>query len=110
MSKKINRIDIMTITISELKEKLSKLDVITAGKEAKNNQRIEGIYGDASFGVTKEEFAGCVLWVLRVVGPSNDARLHIISRFKELLDSKPIEFPAGALLNTDSLFWNAKIN
>lgn len=101
MSKKKKRheINIMTITTRELKDKLSKLE--------KNNQILEGTYGDARFEVTKEKSADVILYAVRVFGPSKDARDTIISQFKTLLlDVNPIEFPAGAL-PCDALFWKA---
>lgn len=111
MSKKRIKINLMTITVRELRKLLSGLPVIAGGARPKKHQMIEGRVGDTYFCITKEESSnppGYSFYAIRVSNPSEDKRLTLTSTFISLLGNPLTEFPAKALLDTDSLFWDAK--
>lgn len=111
MSKKRNKINLMTITGRELRKLLSHLPVIPGGARPKKHQMIEGNEGDAYFQITREESSnppGYIFYAIRVSSSSKDKRLTLSSTFNILLGNPSMEFPAKALPNTDSFFWDAK--
>ena len=101
----------MTITVRGLRRLLSQLPVIAGGARPKKDQMIEGRVGDTYFRITKEKSSnppGYSFYALRVSNPSKDKRLTLTSTFISLLGNPLMEFPAKALPDTDSLFWDAK--
>lgn len=111
MSKKRIKIKVKNITVRELREVLSQLPVIAGGTEPQRHQVIEGSEDSAHFRITKEESSepsGYVFYACRVSGSSEDSRLSLSSIFIGLLGKPLMEFPAKALSNTDSFYWNAK--
>lgn len=111
MSKKRIKINVMTITVRELREKLSQLPVIIVGTVVKDNQIIEGNRGGAHYEITKEEspkFPGCACYAIKISSPSEDSCLSIISKFIELLDEPLMRFPSKVFPNTVFLYYDAK--
>ncbi len=111
MVKKRIKINVMTITVRELREVLFNLPVIAGGTEPEKHQMIEGAENNARFQITKEEsgkHSGCIFYVVRVSGSSEDSRLSLISKFKELLGDPSMPFLAKALSDADSFYWDIK--
>ncbi|PIR72561.1 MAG: hypothetical protein COU42_00810 [Candidatus Nealsonbacteria bacterium CG10_big_fil_rev_8_21_14_0_10_36_24] len=113
MSKKINTLNVRTMTVRELRKALLGLSDITIGTNAKDHQIIKGDEDTVHFEVTKMKLPnlpGRFVYVLQVFGTSRDNRDTVISSFIKLLGSPLREFPAGKTLpNTDFLYWDAEI-
>lgn len=109
MSKKRN-LNLRNIKVRELKEALLKLQVITVGNDAKNNEVIEGNEWEVNYRITKErasQFPSFVVYMLRVSGPEEN-RLNLTSKFIELLGNPSKKFPLGIQPDIEYLCWEAK--
>lgn len=111
MGKKREEINVMTITVRELREKLSRLPVITVGAVVKDNQIIEGNQEGTHYEITKEEsskFPGYACYVIKISGPSEDGCLSIISMFIALLGNPLLRFPSKIFPDTVFLYYDAE--
>lgn len=91
----------MTITVRELRDKLSHL---------KDNQIIEGKREGAHYQITKEEslkFPDCACYAIKISG-SSDSCLSIISKFIELLGNPLKRFSSRVFPDTVFLYYDVK--